>query len=162
EVVQLDHTADVGRNEHETVRGSRNHHVHGNDALTVGGDLAATVAGDRTENVRGQRIGRVEGNAKDTVDGLEQRSIGGSAFLTTRGNYQIMVAGVAGTVVGTRAKPSESHTAVWGKSELFASDEIRIQSEKAIVLECGESRVTLTPDQVRIEGKAVVIDGHES
>jgi type VI secretion system secreted protein VgrG len=162
EAVGLDHTVDVGRDEREVVRGSRTEIVQGNDALTVGGDAAATVAGDRTESVRGQRVGRVEGNAKDTVDGLEQRSIGGSAFLTARGNYQLMVSGVSGTVVGTREKPAESHSAVWGKSALFASDEIRIQSETTIVLECGESRVTLTPDQVRIEGKAIVVDGHES
>jgi len=162
EVVGLDHTVEVGRDERETVRGSRTESVNGNDSLTIGGDLASTVAGDRTESVRGTRVGRVEGNAKDTVDGIEQRSIGGSSYTTARGDYQVMVAGTSGMVVGTRDKPSESHSAVWGKSTLFASDEIRIQSEKTIVLECGDSRVTLSPTEVRIEAKAIVIDGHES
>ncbi|APR77637.1 VgrG protein [Minicystis rosea] len=162
ELVLLDHSVDVGRNEQETVRGSRNATIHGNEALVIGGELATTVAGDRTESVRGDRTNRVEGNSKDTVDGIEHRAIGGSTYLTTRGNYQVMVAGSSGIVVGSREKPGESHTAVWGKNELFASDEIRIQSEKTIVLECGDSRVTLSPDEVRIEAKAIVVDGHES
>jgi type VI secretion system secreted protein VgrG len=112
--------------------------------------------------VNGKRSLSVGGNAVEDIDGLEQRSVGGSAYLTVRGNHQLSVSGLANTVVGSRDKPSESAVAVWGKSTLFASDEIRLQSETSIVLECGESRVTLTPTEVRIEGKAIVVDGHES
>jgi type VI secretion system secreted protein VgrG len=162
ETVLRDHSIEVGGDEREIVRGDRNATVDGSEAHVVEGDLAATVGGHRTETVRGSRSGRVEGNAKDVVEGLEQRTVGGSAFLTARGNYQLMVAGTSGTVVGTEDKPGESHTAVWGKSACYASEEILIQSAKTIVLQCGESRVTLTPDQVTIEGKAIVVDGHES
>ena len=162
EVVQHDHTVDVGCDEHESVGGSRHENVDGSHVVVVGGNETATVGGSRNESVGGQRDLRVAGNASDTVDGLEERSIGESAYLTTRGNYQMTVSGSWDTAVGSHDNPSSAHTAVWGESVLLASDEIRLQSETRIVLRCGESCVTLTPTEVRISGKAVVVDGHES
>jgi type VI secretion system secreted protein VgrG len=162
EVVQHDHTVDVGRDEREAVHGSRYQTVDGDDTVTVKGVQSTSVSGDHGVTVAGKRTVAVRGDAVESIDGVEQRSIGGSAFLTAKGNYQMTINGAWDTVVGSHARPADAYTAVWGESTHFASSVIRIQSEASVVLQCGESSITLTPTQVKIAGKAIVVDGHET
>ncbi len=162
EAVLNDHTVDVGRDERESVHGSRYQTVNRDDTVTVQGLQTTTVAGDRSVTMGGKRVVSVGGDAIENIAGAEQRSIGGSAFLTAKGSYQMTIDGAWNTVVGSQARPGDAYTAVWGESTQFASSVIRIQSETSVVLECGESSITLTPTQVTIAGKAIVVDGHES
>jgi type VI secretion system secreted protein VgrG len=162
EVVQNDHTVDVGRDEREAVHGSRTQTVDKDDTLTVTGIRSTAVSGDAKVSVGGQRVVAVKGDAVETIDGVEKRSIGGSAFLTAKGNYQMTINGAWDTVVGSHTRPADAYTAVWGESTHFASSVIRIQSEASVVIQCGESSITLTPTEVKIAGKNIVIDGQET
>ena len=162
EVVQNDHTVDVGRDERQAVHGSRFQTVDRDDTVTVKGIQTTAVSGDRNVTMGGKRNVSVGGNAVETISGVEQRSIGGSAFLTAKGNYQMTINGAWDTVVGSQARPGRRLHRGLGESTQFASSTIRLQSESCVVLECGESSITLTPTQVKIAGKAIVIDGHET
>jgi type VI secretion system secreted protein VgrG len=162
EAVLNDHSVDVGRDEREAVHGSRYHTVDRDDTITVKGIQTTTVSGDHAASVGGTQTVAVGGNAVAKIDGIDQRSIGGSAFLTAKGSYQMTIGGAWETVVGSQVQPADAYTAVWGTSTYFASDVIRIQSEASVVLQCGESSITLTPTEVKIASKAIVIDGHET
>jgi type VI secretion system secreted protein VgrG len=162
ELVQNDHNVDVGRDERELIHGSRYHTVDGHDTFLVKGLQTTQVTGDAKVQVDGQRHVSVGGDAVETIDGVDQRSVGGSASLTAKGNYQLTINGNWSSVVGTHSLPANAYTAVWGESALFASSTIRVQSESTVVLECGESSITLTPTEVKIAGKNIVVDGHET
>jgi type VI secretion system secreted protein VgrG len=162
EQVLNDHSVDVGRDEREAVHGSRNHTVDGDDTLTVGGSRQTAVSGDATVAIGGQRSTNVSGDSVDAIDGVEKRSVGGSAFLTAKGNYQLTINGKWDTVVGTAENPAEAYTAVYGESTVFASSVIRLQSEASVVIQCGDSSITLTPKEIRISGKNIVVDGQET
>jgi type VI secretion system secreted protein VgrG len=162
EQVLNDHAVDIGRDEREWVHGSRFHTVDINDTFTVKGIQTTTVNGDISVTMGGKRSVTVGGNAVENIGGMEQKSVGGSAFLTAKGSYQLTINGDWSSVVGTQARPAQEYIAVWGESTKFASNVIRIQSETSVVLECGESTITLTPTQVKISAKDIVVDGHET
>src|SRR5262249_14309822 len=143
EHVLNDHAVDIARDERESVHGSRFHTVDHNDTFTVKGIQTTTVNGDSNVTAGGKRSVSVGGNTVVNITGMEQRSVGGSAFLTTKGSYQLTINGDWSSVVGTQARPAQEYISVWGESTKFASKTIRIQSEASVLLECGESSITL-------------------
>ena len=157
-----DHSMRIANDERVIIRGDRTGSIDGDHRESVGGDHAQSISGDRTATVGGHHQVQVTGNSVDTVGGVDHRRIKGSASLSSQKDYTVMVGGAYLTVVGSEEKPTQSHSSTYGKHNLFASDDILIQSEKRIVLRCGESEVTISPDDVRITAKTVVVDGRES
>jgi type VI secretion system secreted protein VgrG len=82
--------------------------------------------------------------------------------LSVGGNRFVWVDGALTTQVGTEEEPSEAVTTVTGTHTTSATDRMRFTSEKEIVLECGDSRVVIGPEEVRIEAKKLLFVAKES
>ena len=104
----------------------------------------------------------VHGPRTETVRGPETRELQASQSLRVGQGRSVEVKGFLSTQVGTKAAPSEALTSVEGRHTTYATQAIRITSEREIILECGDSRVVIGPEEVRIETKRLVMSAKES
>jgi len=128
---------------------------------TVGPRKSVALSG-RIDEVVGEHRSVVRGARVKTVEGSETRTLQQEQTLIVKGNRTVRVDGSLSTRVGTKKKPAEALTAVLGTHTTSATKRIVVRADEGIVLECGESRVVIAPEEVRIEAKRVVVNGKDS
>jgi type VI secretion system secreted protein VgrG len=162
EEVTHDHVVHVGHDEIETVDGVRTAIVKGAQRETVMGLSATTVLLGRTDVVVGPRQVASLGDKLETVAGSDSRTLEQDQSLNVKGARTVKVDGALLEQVGTEEKPTEMLVSVLGRQSTSATRCLTLQSGEQIVLECGESRLCIGPEEVRIEAKRIVMSGEES
>jgi type VI secretion system secreted protein VgrG len=156
---QRDLDEEVGRRHVQHVRGAqrvvvegaRSKVVHAADTELVLGTKRSEVALDRADEIHGEHRSHVHKARTDAVDGADAREIALDQTLTVRGARSVVVNGSLSTRAGTKEKPAEILTSVEGAHTTRATRRILLTSDEEIVLQCGNSRVVVGPDAVRIE-----------
>ena len=152
--------------------------------LRVGGDQAAQVVGSQRVEVGGERHDRVTGaetrsvgmDQRSTVEGEQQLHVGGAKTETiagssrlgvhgvvmhNRGNHAEIIEGYASTSVGSGEAPAGLSIKVHGNESHDVSESLTLRADTRLLLECGDSSITITPDGVRIDAKTIVIKARE-
>jgi type VI secretion system secreted protein VgrG len=146
EVVNRDCTFTIGRNRTARIGGTDTTTVTGNRAETVTGNLTATVAQNRETTVLGTSTEVVTGRSAEV-------------FLQS---YLLKVAGNYTAVVGDEKGPSSAALFAHGSFNLGTHDMLTLVAQKGLVLECGDSRITISPDSIKITAKELVLSGSEA
>ena len=148
----------VGDEQHTSVRSHQSVVVGGAQSMSVRGDRTAHVGRNESARVEGDRHERVEGSAASDVRGDVSVGINGARTTVLRGDERVLVG------VDTE-HPSHQHVRVTG-SAVTRGHVIHHLSDATrdgayITLECGQSRLTLTPDSISITSAAVFIRGED-
>lgn len=154
EAVAHDHTRRVGFNESISIGRHR--------SVAVGGDHTETVAGSRSETVSGNAIEAIIGARVVTVIGPEQATVQGDASKVVKSQMTLAVDGEYGVTVGTTDKAAKGTLDVHGDYTIGASGSVRIVAERSIRLSCGDSHIEITPDEIKLEAKALTLLGSKS
>jgi type VI secretion system secreted protein VgrG len=161
EDVLHDHTLTVGNERFVTVDRGQTETISVKRIETVLGPKTTTVTGERTETVGAQKT-IVKGGRREEITLFDTRDVGDMQALTVHGDRFVWVDGALVTQVGTEKKPTETSMTVTGTHTTSATDQVLVTSKKEIVLECGDSKVTIGPEEVRIEAKRLVLVATES
>ena len=149
-----------------------------NMATLVGGAQATDVRGSSEVKTSGDRVEKIGGDAKATVDGSKAdkvalgwtrragtdivESAGADYQLSVGKGYTLAVSGILGTTVGTPDAPSVASTFVHGDHLVRTSGTVKLVADQGISLVCGESRIDVRPDGVRIQAASVTLAGKEA
>jgi type VI secretion system secreted protein VgrG len=150
-------------NDHRTSVG----HDH---SVSVGHDQTASVGHDQTTRVARHQTDVVGGNRFEVVDGNRYASVGGRQVVDVAhdhvdqigGDRIVRTRGLSNETVGNTDEPTGADLTVWGDYNAFASANVRIRALDSILLECGESRLELGPDSVRIRTPSLSLVGDDS
>jgi len=155
---------------------ARSTHVGGVDATVVAGDSSQTIGGSSSCVVGGQRhdsigggfaldvgkdwVAHTVGTARFDMGDSFRVAVIGDETHTTGGNLEVRVGDTAShvfaadskTVVGHPDREADRSTFVYGAESMHATKAIIVESETSILLKCGDTKVTITPNGVTIEG----------
>jgi len=120
------------------------------------------VAGSRTQTTAGSSIQRVDGNQLLKVDGALTTSIGKSGVTMIRGDQTVNVQGSHGMVVGTPEEDGACTVDVSGTYSVGVTRSIRLTATTSLRLTCGKSVIEITPEEIRLEAKALTLIGASS
>lgn len=154
ETVTNDHTRSVEYNESISIGRNR--------SMSIGGNEIATVAGSRTETVTGNAVETIGGGRVVTVAGAEQATVRGDASSIVKNQMTLIVDGEYGVTVGTLDKDAKATLDVHGDYAIGASGSTRVVATRSIRLVCGESSLEITPDEIKLESKALTLVGGKS
>ncbi|MFT3765203.1 MAG: type VI secretion system tip protein TssI/VgrG [Minicystis sp.] len=143
ERIRHDHTRNVGHEEHISVVRHR--------SLTVGGSLTEKIEQNATATIGGARVLRVEGSEQETVIGDAEKVAKSHMTLTVRGEY--------GVTVGTPEKDANATLDVHGDYKVGASRHVRVVAAESLRFSCGDSVIEITPDEIKLEAKAITLVG---
>ena len=143
--------------------------VGGQCALDVTGSLRTIVGGTDVRAVAGPVVTRVGGDERRVIDGFFDLRVAGRASTSmdesrthVRGNQSVRVEGSAMTSVGTQEREEVISVTVNGSELHEATKSIALRSPASIVLECGSSSITLSPDAIFLRSKDVIVKGTKS
>lgn len=156
EKVNNDHTVTVGNNDAITIGRNRTTSVSGADTASVGSTRTSTVGGDDALTVRQNRTVTVLGALTETVQGRTTRVFQENLFTKVAGH--VMSIGDA-SAKGTPGSYASHSPGTWTAG---SDDTLRLIAAKKIVLECGDSRITMTPDAIKITAKELLLTGRTS
>jgi type VI secretion system secreted protein VgrG len=148
------------------------------DAATrIGGNEEHATGGSWTQDVGVDLVSRVGGSRTDAVASSYRQAIGGDRAVETAGDERRRVAGIAhhSYAAGKIADVGgDRHTFVGsgdggGSDVLSASRDITLSAGRAlelrakerVVIRCGESSITLTPERISLESKHVELYARE-
>jgi len=147
--VTRNRTDTVGQDDVLKVDGTRRVHVGGADAREVHGEADDSFYGDRVTLVMGKTTGHAEGPVNLTL--------GSGGVITSHGALSTQVRGDHSLVVGTGS--SLAQTSVDGRYVLGASETVTIRAEQSITLQVGSTTLALTPEGIKLNGKALSLKG---
>ena len=156
EKVNNDHTVVVGNNDATTVGKNRTASIAGADTLTVARSRSSTIGGDDAIVVQQSRTVTVLGAMTETVRGRATRVHQENLFTKVGGH--VMSVGDASTK-GTPGSYASHSPGTWTAG---SDDTVKLMAGKMIVLECGDSRIVMTPDAIKISAKELVLTGKTS
>ncbi|MCI0379997.1 MAG: type VI secretion system tip protein VgrG [Gemmataceae bacterium] len=143
--VKHDRTATVDNNETITVHGSRTEKVDKDETVSVGGNRSQTVTKDESLSVSGKRTATVSKDDALTVEGSRSANITKSDALSVQKDLTATVGGSMAVQVTKSFNQS-------------VKDSIVIESQKDILIKCGEASILLKKDgKVEISGSKLDI-----
>lgn len=151
EVVEHDHQTDVGGNQAQVVRGSQKEAIEQDQHLTV--------AVDRTEVVGRELKSKVGADRTTTISRNDALSVGGDASASVSGHYGLDVKGSSSVTVGSGDDGGQSDHYVNGSASIGAAERLVLRAEKAVVIQCGDTVITLTPDELKLIAKSIKGEG---
>jgi type VI secretion system secreted protein VgrG len=152
----------VSRDREATVGRSRITRIARDDVEHIGGGKTVHVTGAWKEHARGHRSSSCDGDVAQTVGGQLVHKVGGTSSTTVDKSYVLHVAGNGDVVFGSEDKECHHSLFVHGDHLIGARDAIRFRADKAIVFQCGDSVLELSPDGLRIHAKRVDVVAAES
>lgn len=161
EVVLRDHATTVSRDRRELVSGSASSRVLGSRSIeTIGSEITRTaesselhVAGPRTELLAGGRRVVVRGDETTRTTGRATHSVGQA--------YNLKAGTGLGVEVGSPDKPGSASIYAFGPAAIGSGSTITLRAEQRLVLECGEARIELSRDTLRLSAPKVVLDAEK-
>ncbi len=151
EVVRHDHSVHVGRDEATTIARHQRTSVHGDQHQEIQGDRVAVLGGNDGRSVVGDSHTSVEGEVAVSVGAKTSFRLDGIADISIAGNANIAVRRSLNMVVGTKGIAGGG--SIWSLGDQFigAANLLSLNAEKELRLQCGESSIVLTPDEIRLE-----------
>lgn len=149
----------------EVVPGAKSVTIGGGLTSSVGGGETATVAGDSTRIIAGSSVLKTELSLAESADGSSTTTIAGNRTVTVGCDRSTSVSGTDTMTIG---KPKKEGAAAWTVHGVFSlsvdgeAGEIGLSAAKCLRLRCVDSEILLTPDEVKISGKAITLNGKES
>ena len=147
--VTMNRTDTIGQNDFLKVDGACSVHVGGADAREVHGAADDSFYGDRVTLVMGKTTGHAEGPVNLTL--------GSGGVIVSHGALSTQVRGDHSLVVGTGS--SLAQTSVDGRYVLGASETVTIRAEQSITLQVGSTTLAITPEGIKLNGKALSLKG---
>jgi type VI secretion system secreted protein VgrG len=129
----------------------------------IGGNLGSTIAGSEQRAVLGASRSTVAGSASRAVDGSDTVRVDGGRSVSVGGD---LIEHVDGSRFASTGEPGDvpfvhsSH--VFGDHITSATGALRLKADAGLVIECGESRIEITKDGIRISGAKLSFAGAES
>lgn len=160
EVAGNDHIVEASNDQTTVVAKSQRTTVGGTRSISVGGDENHSVAGEASHVVGGNQIVNVSGYRRETIVGSANSELHGQN-IENHGHESRIIEGHASMTVGTEEHPTGMDVLVYGQENHAATKSLTLRSDTRLVLQCGESTVTLLPDSVRIASKKIVIKAKE-
>ncbi len=176
----------VQNEQHTTVESNQITVVKGVQSQTVQGDRHEEVRGDEEYRVRGNHERVVEKNSRETVEGSLHQAVEGPADLRFNGNrctrihgqdhYQgseevnvdllsdgfLRVRGCLTTLVGRPEARRSSNLHVEGTSQFYSTDWTELESEKGLLLRCGQSTIRMTGQSIELNAPSVFVRSQET
>ncbi|MFT3763973.1 MAG: type VI secretion system tip protein TssI/VgrG [Minicystis sp.] len=173
----------VGNARTRTVRADERVTIQGSAQRTVGRDLEETVQGKVTERILGEHHVqvakpyqaayasrwlttiaadaelRVGGNGTERVDGDHRVDVRGRRQVTVQGDVIEKTRGSHALVVGDPGSPRALTLHAEGVATLRGSQELILESPKAITLKVGKTLVRLTEHGIELHGDGVLVNG---
>ncbi len=162
EEINNDHAMRVGRDRSLRVQGACSEIYETNRKEQVFGHLVSEARLGRRENTLGDHQVSVGGARQETLEQGESRYLGSDQTINVEGGRSLWVSGFLSTLVGTSEEPSETLTSVFGKHTTFATGSVRVVSEEEMIFQCGDSKLVIGLEGVRIESKKVAIVAKEA
>jgi len=152
----------VGAAQHQTVEGDQTENIHGDQRVNVAGNRTEAVGKDRSQVVHGDQRDETKGRRQVTVHGRDERTVHGPATDTIEKDFAIHVNGFHSVAVGLGSEHAKGTYYVRGDYLLGAAGIIKVSSDKALLLQCGESLIEITPKKIRLSAAEVEIVGARS
>ncbi len=129
----------------------------------MGGDQNVTVAGDRNDETTGNAHEKVAAHKTVTVAGdLGTHVTGGLRTSVAGAGTAVLSGGFTACAGGVEGKPGSIAVFADGAVHAGAKQGVYLLSDAQIVLQVGKSRLVMTPDQITLESKVLVLLGNES
>jgi type VI secretion system secreted protein VgrG len=148
-------SATIGGAERAIVGGVRSTSVAGSDLLRVAGSLVAEIGADRSARIAGRDEIRIGGDRLEVVEGADTRAVHGPVRLTCSDACVVNAAGGVSLSVGSKKKPASAEGTLSGDLALRGEGAMEISSARTIRLRVGQARLTLGPEELRIEAKKI-------
>ncbi|MFO0614705.1 MAG: type VI secretion system tip protein TssI/VgrG [Polyangiaceae bacterium] len=161
EVVLRDHATTVSRDRREEI--SR--------------DASSRVLGDRSTETMGSAVTKTAGSSDVHVAGLRTELLGGGRRVVVRGDhttrttgrsthsvgeaYSLQVGSALSAEVGTADKPGSASLFSFGAASLGSASTVTLSAEQRIVLQCGEARLELSTDTIRLSAPKVLLEAQQ-
>ena len=159
EVVEQNHTLLVKNDELIRILRDRVDRVERNLDELVGGNHVSRVTGNRIDAVSGDSDRRVSGMLVTRVEGRERREVQKHADLVYTEDLTTRVLGCQTTIVGKSDKKRAWVTHAEGTAELSGRDQVRMVSEKEVLLVVGKSSLRIAPDRIELHAPTVTTTG---
>ena len=159
EVVEHDHTTQVGNDQSNTVEKNQTNTVKANQTEIVGGDQSMTVSGNRTKTVKKDETVTVEQNRTETVKQNETVTINGERGLKVDGKETYSVGGTRDKMVtGKETVTLEAGrtTSVTGNDELTVSAEHLVTADVKHQLTQGPTTFTFEGGHVELNAGSYI------
>ncbi|MCA9290149.1 MAG: type VI secretion system tip protein VgrG [Phycisphaerales bacterium] len=174
--VGVDRTKSVGSNEQSTIGANRTEQVGADETITIGANRTETVGANETITVGANRTEQVGGNESITVGSVKTENVGAAKMLTIGAAYQVTVGAVMNVSTGgamleevgaykLQAVGGDMKTVVGGDMDhgvsgkhVMKADEITIDAGTKITIQCGASKIVLTPGDITISAPLVKIN----
>jgi type VI secretion system secreted protein VgrG len=153
------------RHARSAVRAARKRHAERHSlALHIGENLRITVGGSEQREVRGALRVSVMGTTSRVALGADFVRAADDRQVEVGGDLVIHVEGSRFATVGAPGAelPRVDSTHVFGDRMTTATGQVRIKADAGLVFECGESRIEVTKEGVRISGPSLTFAGSES
>ncbi|WP_437731441.1 type VI secretion system tip protein TssI/VgrG [Sorangium sp. So ce1335] len=151
EVVQHDHATTVGHDQRITVQGDR--------TVVAGGDQTTSTQGNRTESAAGSAIERIGQNRLLAVQGSQHVVVDGDSSCVVGRDLDVAIKGRLGATVGTEEDEAVATLDVHGDGAVATTGSVRVKAARSLRLSCGASSIELTPDEIKLDAKAITILG---
>lgn len=150
ETVRGDRHVEIGGTLHTRLRAGRETDVASRDSLTVEGSRVRTTLGSSMERVEGSRTVEVAGSSSTFVRGMATLTADGDVVQRVKGNLvQVIGGGDGARAFAVRAE---------GDFNLAASQQGGIVADGGLVLQCGNSSIHLSPDQIYITSPDILLE----
>ncbi len=141
---------EVGGARRVLTRGASDERIEGGSNRSVGGPIVDQVLGGRTIDTVGPVAEHVVGSKTETIDFQHTVSVGGGLTTHVTGNSRHSVDGGWSANIGLGATPASASVTVNGDVTVGATGQITIRGDKQLVLQCGTTSLTLTPDTLSL------------
>jgi type VI secretion system secreted protein VgrG len=147
------HLVNVGAAMSETVGGAYTRTVGGPNVEQLGSSSNVTVGADLVTQVGGVARFDVRGALRMNAAGDSSHTTGGTAELRVGGKASNSYAAPTKAVVGHPDQEATLNLMVYGPVLASCTKEIRIETDASIVLKCGDTKISITPDGITLSGK---------
>jgi type VI secretion system secreted protein VgrG len=146
----------------EAVENDHKRHVGKNEDIGVGEDRNLSVGGKAVDNIRGDRSVLVGGNREVAVEGSQITRVSHDVFTSAAENHTLKAAQSSTVVVGTKDAEGIATLEVYGDAAASATRTIQLTAVESIRLVCGKSVVEITPNEIKLDSKALTLSGSSS
>jgi type VI secretion system secreted protein VgrG len=153
-----DSATNIGADSSETIGGARRLSVGGQNVEVIGSGSSVDVGKDAVTHVGGITRFDLDDSLTIAAAGDENRTTGGKLAVRIGDTASYVYAAPTKTVIGHPDREATDSTFVYGTSSTVTSKDLVIQSDTSIILQCGDTKVVITPDGVTFGGKTLALN----
>lgn len=152
---------EVAANRMVSIGGRHELRVEGAASQEFRGGGRIAVRGRLDEDIEGARAVKVGESLDETIEGSVTRTVAADEEHTVRGPWTCNAESLHTLVVGTRDSVGHAEVQVRGTSVHATDGAALFQSAESLTLVCGESRLEILPDRIRLTSPMLELLGKE-